>query len=100
MSVRIQFREELPRSNAVREQCEQAASALQDEFPEVTSFDFKVAQDGERHEVHVHVVGRQIDCVASAKHRDVRDALHEAVERARKQLRKHHDKQIFSRRRS
>ncbi len=100
MTVRIQFREAVPQSDAVRGQCEQAADALRDEFPEATSFDFNVAHDGEQHEVHVHVTGKHLDCASSAKDRDVRDALHEALERTRKQLRKHHDKQICSRRRS
>ncbi len=99
MNVRVEFRD-VQLSERVREECENAASALEQEFPQMQSCDVRVSHDGELHEAHVHVTGKGVDIAASASEREIRDAVHEALERARKQLRKHHDKKIFARRRS
>ena len=99
MSVRVQFREEVPHPERIREQCEKTASALEEEFPEATAFDVSISHDGESHEAHVHVTGKNVDCASSARHRTLADAVHEALERTRKQLRKRHDKKIFGTRR-
>ena len=98
MNVRIDFRG-VEHSERVREECERAASALEQEFPEMQSCDVHISHDGVHHEANVHVTGKGVDFAASASERELYDAVHEALERARKQLRKHHDKQIFSRRR-
>ena len=99
MNVRIEFRDVQP-SERVRDECRSAANTFEQEFPEMQSCDVRISHDGELHEAHVHVTGKGVDVAASASEREIRDAVHEALERARKQLRKRHDKKIFARRRS
>ncbi len=99
MSFRIHFHD-VPHSDSIRDECEQLAGALREEFPETSKCEVTVTHAGEQHELHLHVTGKDIDLVARAQARELRETVGEAFERVRRQLRKHHDKQIFSRRRS
>ena len=98
MSFRIHF-QDVPHSDAIREECEQLASSLQDDFPETSKCEVTVTHTGEEKELHLHITGKDIDVAARAHARDLRETMVDAFDRVRKQLRKHHDKQIFSRRR-
>jgi len=98
MSFRIHF-QDVPHSDAIRDECEQLASSLRDEFPETSKCEVTVTHAGDEKELHLHITGKDIDIAARAQARDLRETMTEAFERVRKQLRKHHDKQIFSRRR-
>ncbi len=99
MSFRIHFHD-IPHSDAIRDECEQLATALREEFPEASKCEVTVTHAGEKHELHLHVTGKDIDVAAHAQARELRETVSEAFDRARRQLRKHHDKQIFARRRS
>jgi ribosome-associated translation inhibitor RaiA len=54
---------------------------------------------GPEHETHVHINGKDLDVASRAKAIDLLGSVNDAFEKARRQLRKRHDKQIFSRRR-
>jgi ribosomal subunit interface protein len=98
MSLRLNFHQ-IPTSDTLRTECEDRVRALQEEFPETTRFEVTVAHNGTEHEAHVHLTGKDVELAAHARGHDVRTSLEEALEKARRQLRKHHDKQIFARRR-
>jgi ribosome-associated translation inhibitor RaiA len=98
MSLRIDF-QDTPHSDSVKEECERWAGDLQDEFPEVTKFEVTLTQTGGEHDVHVHSTGKDLGLAARSADRDQRLAIEEAFEKLRRQLRRHHDKQIFTHRR-
>ena len=98
MSFRIHF-QDVPHSEAIREECEQLASSLREEFPETSKCEVTVTHTGDEKELHLHITGKDIDIAARARARDLRETMVDAFDRVRKQLRRRHDKQIFSRRR-
>jgi ribosome-associated translation inhibitor RaiA len=99
VSFRIHFHD-VPHSDKVRDECEDLATALREEFPETSKCEVAISHAGEEKELHLHVTGKDLDLAAHAQARELHEAMTEAFDRVRRQLRKHHDKQIFSRRRS
>lgn len=98
MSLRIHFHG-LRQSEAVKRECERLVSELRDEFPGTSKFEVSLGLSGEDHQTNVHITGKDLDVASSSRGRELRDSITAAFERVRRQLRKHHDKQIFSRRR-
>ncbi len=98
MSFRIHF-QDTPHSDSLRDQCEQWVSDLREEFPETSKFEVTLRQTGASQSAHVVVTGKDLKLAASAEAHDLRDSLVDAFEKVKRQLRKHHDRQIFSRRR-
>src|SRR5262245_59265923 len=98
MSLRVQFHD-VEHSPDLHQECERLAADLKLEFPETLRFEVMLRNDADHYETHLHVTGKEIDMAAQASSHDLRETLGEAFERARKQLRKHHDKQIFAPRR-
>ncbi len=98
MNLRIHFHG-IPHSDSIKDGCEELASSLKQEFPETSRFEVSLSQSGEEHETHVHVTGKDLEVASRANGRELRESIAEAFERVRRQLRKHHDKVIFSRRR-
>jgi ribosome-associated translation inhibitor RaiA len=99
MNLRIRF-QEVPQSKAVHRECERLAGELQEEFPEISRFDVSVTHDGDDREMHLHITGKDVDLSARAQSRETREVVTQVFDRIRKQLRRHHDKQIFAHRRS
>ena len=91
MSFRVRFHD-TPHSDRIKQECEDMASQLYDEFQGTSKVELSLNRSGEDFEAHVHVTGKDIDIAAAAQHRAIRDAAVEAIDRARKQLRKHRDK--------
>jgi ribosome-associated translation inhibitor RaiA len=99
MSFQIQFHD-VPHSDQIREEAEGLSAHLETEFPEAQKFAVTISSDaGEGYSTHLHVTGRQVSVNSTAEGREMRDTLVEAFDKAHKQLRKHHDKGIFGRRR-
>jgi ribosomal subunit interface protein len=98
MTVRIHFRD-LPHSNVIKEGCERLANSLKEEFPETSKFEVSMNHNGEQHETHVYVTGKDLEVASSANDHELQESIAEAFERVRRQLRKHHDKLIHTRRR-
>jgi ribosome-associated translation inhibitor RaiA len=99
MSLRIRF-QEVPHSKAVQRECERLTEELQEEFPEISRFDVSVTHDGDDKKMHLHVTGKDVDLAARAQSRETREVVSQAFDRIRRQMRRRHDKQIFTQRRS
>lgn len=98
MSFRIHF-QDVETSSFLQRKCESLSQDLQEEFPEVQRFEVTLTQDGEDRSAQVHALGKDIDLASHATSKNVHESVNDAFERLRRQLRKHHDKQIFKRRR-
>jgi len=99
MSFRIRFQGDVPHSRHLTTECEASCDHLRAEFPEALSFEVALSRTGEQFEVHVHVTGRHVSLAARAQDRSLPDTLRGAFARIERQLRKHHDRLIFARRR-
>jgi ribosome-associated translation inhibitor RaiA len=84
---------------AIRGACEGRAAEIEDEFPETTRVDVTVHRVGPEHETHVHINGKDLEVASRARNVDVLGSVTDAFEKARRQLRKRRDKQIFRGRR-
>lgn len=98
MSFRIHF-QDVPHSDRVRSECEGLTSGLRDEFPETKKFEVTISQVRSDYEAHLHVTGKDLSVNAKATGKEMHEAVAEAFAKAQRQLRKHHDKVIFQRRR-
>ncbi len=98
MSFRIQF-QDVPHSDKVRDECQQLAETLEEEFPETQKFDVTISQAREVYTTHLHVVGKDVSVNGTATSRELHETLIQAFDKAHRQLRKHHDRVIFDRRR-
>ncbi len=92
--------EDLENPDPIRDTCGTWATELESEFPETGRLEVTIRVVGSEHETHVHVTGKDLEIASRARGQDVMASLHDAFEKARRQLRKHHDKQIFGRRRN
>lgn len=98
MSFRIHF-QDVAHSDRTKDECEQLAGGLQDEFPDVEKLEVTVSRTGDDYHTHLHVIGKQISVNSTAQSREQSETLVEAFDKAHTQLRKHHDKVVFGRRR-
>ena len=98
MSLRIHF-QDLPHSDSIKDECERRVGDIETEFPETSKIEVTVSHAKGEHETHVHITGKELELAASARNRELLGALEEAFDKLHRQLRKHHDKQIFGRRR-
>jgi ribosomal subunit interface protein len=90
---------DLPIDERVRESIEKRCAHLGDEFREVTRFEITLAGDGVGFTVHGHVTGKGRDVGAQAGATELGPAADRLLDRVERQLRKYHDKQIFTQRR-
>ena len=98
MSRRVHF-QDVPHSESIQRECERWIDLLREEFPETSKYEITLTHAGNDHETHVHVTGKHVELASQARHRDLREAVTDAFDRVRRQLRKHHDKKISGRRR-
>ena len=98
MSFRIHY-QDVPHSERVRAECEELTNGLLQEFPESSKYEVTISQSGSDYEAHLHVTGKDLGINSKARGKEMRDTVVEAFEKAQRQLRKHHDKVIFGRRR-
>jgi ribosomal subunit interface protein len=98
LTFRIHF-QDVDHDEEIREGCEASARDLQQQFPETAKYEFTLTHTGDVHEAHVHVTGKELAVASSAQAETLAESLTEALDKARRQLRKHHDKVIFERRR-
>jgi len=90
---------DLQADERVREAIEKRCTQLAEEFPEVTRFEISLAEDGSGYAVHGHVTGKGRDVGAQAEASELAPAADRLLEKLARQLRKSHDKQIFTQRR-
>ncbi len=98
MSLRVHF-QDVPRSERARSECQDLALGLEEEFPETTKFEVSISRSREEYAAHLHVTGKDVSVNSNAQGRELLEALREAFDKAHRQLRRHHDKVIFGRRR-
>lgn len=84
----------------VREMIEKRCTRMAEDFPEVDHFELKVDADGVGFLVHGHATGRNTDVATHASATEPGPAADLVLEKIAKQLRKTHDKRIFSQRRA
>ena len=98
MSLRVHF-QDVPKSDKARSECEALARGLEAEFPETGKFEVSISQSRDEYAAHLHVTGKDVSVNSNAQSRELLEALREAFDKAQRQLRRHHDKVIFGRRR-
>ena len=79
----------------LRERCDHLAS----EFPETAHYELSLTPDASEIRADGHVSGRDTHVAAHASAGDLRQAGERVLNKLRHELRRHHDKRIFSRRR-
>ncbi len=98
MNFRLHFHG-VSHDDGIKQSCQRLADSLKEEFPETSKFEVSLNHTGEQHEAHMHVTGKDLEVASSASGRELNESIAEAFERVRRQLRKHHDEQIYTRRR-
>ena len=84
----------------VREMIQQRCQQLSVEFHEVTRVEITLLEDGGTgYSAHGHVTGKGEDVGAHATAKQLLPAAEALLDKLERQLRKHHDKRIFSQRR-
>jgi ribosome-associated translation inhibitor RaiA len=96
--VVVHFKE-VPNSKKVRESIELRCDQISEEFVEVTRFEISLEQDGASIAAHGHVTGKKTDVATQATGKNLRAAADQVLDKVERQLRRIHDKRIFSQRR-
>jgi len=96
--VVVHFKE-VPSSEKVREAIESRCDQLTAEFEEVTRFEISLSPHGNDIEAHGHATGKKTNVATQATGKNLRAAADQVLDKIEKQLRKTHDKRIFSQRR-
>ena len=97
-SVVIHFRE-LDHDEIVRDSIEKQGRRLADEFHEISRVEISLEANGAGFIAHGHVTGKGTDAVTHAEATEVGPAADLVFGKLARQLRKVHDKRIFSQRR-
>jgi ribosomal subunit interface protein len=97
-SVLLHFRD-VEIDEAVREAVHRRCDHLADEFREVDRFELTYSENGPGFTVHAHATGKNTDVATHADAGMARAASDQVLDKIEKQLRRVHDKRIFSRRR-
>jgi ribosome-associated translation inhibitor RaiA len=84
----------------VRERLDAGCQALADEFPETTHFEWILSADGAAHTAHAHVTGNHTEVAAHARAAELGQAADKVLINVERQLRRRHEKKIFSQRRA
>jgi ribosome-associated translation inhibitor RaiA len=95
--VAISFKDIEP-DETVRERAEKRCRALAEEFPEPTHIELTLAEERTGFSAHAHATGTK-PVAASASAAELPLAADRALDKLAKELRRAHDKRIFSRRR-
>ena len=97
-TVLMNFKELSP-DEEVRETVEARCQELAKEFPEITRFEFTLTEDGRGFTAHGHVTGKNTDVGTHATASKLAPATEQLLDKVERQLRRAHDKRIFSARR-
>lgn len=97
-SVIIRFKE-VENSDEVREALERRCAQLGDEFSEIRRIEVTLGLDAGSVLANAHATGKDTDAAAHADAEDARQAGERALDKLERELRRGHDKRIFSHRR-
>ena len=90
---------DLELDDLVRTSIERRCEHLAEEFHEVARFELTVTESGTGYGVHGHATGKHTDVATHAEASDPGPAADLVLDKIEKQLRRVHDKRIFSQRR-
>jgi ribosome-associated translation inhibitor RaiA len=96
--VAISFKD-VDADEKVRERTEKRCRALAQEFPEPTHIEVTFSPDASGVTAHAHVTGKRTEVATSASAPALALAADRLLDRVEKQLRRAHEKRIFSHRR-
>lgn len=97
-TVLMNFKD-LPTDERVRDSIEARCRLLTEDFQEITRFEFTLSGEGNGFTAHGHVRGKSTDVATQAGASDLAVAADQLLDRIERQLRRVHDKRIFSQRR-
>jgi ribosomal subunit interface protein len=97
-TVVVSFKD-IDNDDRVREAVEERCAALGAEFPELQRVEITLAEGRVGYEVTGHVTGKNEDVGAQASASELRPAAEALLDKLERQVRKHHDKRIFTLRR-
>jgi len=83
----------------IKTSIEKRCEALAEEFREVSRFEITLTEAGSSIDVHGHATGKNTDVATHAAAGDPGPATDRVLDKIERQLRKVHDKRIFSQRR-
>jgi len=98
-TVVISFKD-LDAVERVRSEVQRRCEALGEEFPETTRFEVILAADGSGYVAHGHVTGNSTEVAGHAAAPELAQAADKLLDNLQRQLRKSHQKKIFTRRRA
>jgi ribosomal subunit interface protein len=97
-SVVIHFKE-VEQDEPLRESIQKKGDHLGNEFHEVTKIEISLAPNGAGFIATGHVTGKGTDIATQVEASELAPAVDSVFDKIGRQLRKHHDKRIFSQRR-
>jgi ribosomal subunit interface protein len=97
-NVVVSFKD-IEHDEQVREAVEQRCGALAAEFPELKRVEITLSEGRVGYAVTGHVTGKNEDVGAQASASELRAAADALLDKLERQIRKHHDKRIFTLRR-
>ncbi len=96
--VLIHFKD-LPADEKLQETLQARCEHLAQEFHETARFEITFTEDGAGFTAHGHVTGKSTDVATHASASEMAPAGDQVLEKVERQLRRAHDKRIFSQRR-
>ena len=96
--VVIHFKE-VANDDDIREHLEKRCQRLAEEFPETTDYEVHLEPDAEEISSHGHVIGRNTNLAGRASGSDLRQAGERLIDKLERELRRDHDKRIYTQRR-
>ena len=97
-SVVIHFKD-ISTDEDLREALEGRCRRLSDEFHEIDRFEIGLTEDGPGYSAHGHATGKGTDVATHAHASELGPAAYQVLDKVERQLRRMHDKRIFSQRR-
>jgi ribosomal subunit interface protein len=83
----------------IREHLKQRCNHLAEEFPETSHYEIHLEPNAEEIAARGHVTGRNTNIAAHATSSDLRQAGERVIDKLERELRREHDKRIFTLRR-
>ena len=100
-SVRVSLRfKDVEHDETLNQILEDHCRRIADEFHETNHLELTLSLEAGEVSAHAHVAGKQTQVAAHAQAPDTRQAGDLALQRLERELRRHHDKRIFSARRA
>jgi ribosomal subunit interface protein len=90
---------DLPTDERVRDSIQARCRLLTEEFQEITRFEFTLAEEGNGFAAQGHIRGKGTDVATRAEASQLGAAADQLLDKVERQLRRAHDKRIFSQRR-